>query len=327
MKKVSVIIPTYKRSDFLLRAINSILSQTYSNIEIIVVDDNGIDTKFQIKNESKLQKYINEKKIIYLKHDINKNGASARNTGIRKSSGDYITFLDDDDFFLKDRIELLVKKLEQNNEYDCVYSSMVKIKNNHIYNYRIGNKNGNFLEEILSQYSFFGTGSNMFFTRKSILKIGEFDEKFFRFQDLEYMARFFENGFNICSINKVLVAKCEEDTINVPKYDKLKKAKEMYINKFESIIKKIDYNKVMYSIYKELYIFSSNSSELREAKNILKLYRNITLKDHLIYFYNKMTIKSNFLNFLNFKFRELRCIGKYTSNEKKEIFTIINCED
>ena len=83
MKRVSVIIPTYKRSKYLIRAINSILNQTYKNVEIIVVDDNGKNTPDQIETEKELQKYINNKHIIYSVHEKNKNGAAARNTGVK----------------------------------------------------------------------------------------------------------------------------------------------------------------------------------------------------------------------------------------------------
>ena len=112
MKKVSVIIPTYKGSDNLIRAIKSVLNQTYKNIEIIVVDDNDENSIFRKENEERLKSFIDDNKIIYLKHKCNKNGAAARNTGLRKSSGAYITFLDDDDYFLYNKkvIENLYSK-------------------------------------------------------------------------------------------------------------------------------------------------------------------------------------------------------------------------
>ena len=122
---VSVIIPTYKRSSCLLRAINSVLNQTYKKIEIIVVDDNNEDSLYRTENEKKLEKYVNKNKIIYLKHKKNLNGANARNTAIKKATGEYITFLDDDDYFLPDRIEKMVMVLKDNSNYDGAYSSVI----------------------------------------------------------------------------------------------------------------------------------------------------------------------------------------------------------
>ena len=94
---VSVIIPTYKRSKSLNRAIDSVLSQTYPNIEIIVVDDNGKGSKYQIETEKSLENYIKTDKIKYITHDVNRNGSAARNTGFKHSMGEYINFLDDGD--------------------------------------------------------------------------------------------------------------------------------------------------------------------------------------------------------------------------------------
>ena len=104
-EKVSVIIPTYNRAESLKRAIDSVLNQTYKNVEIIVVDDNNPNTTYREENEKSIKKYYGEnEKVKYIKHPENKNGAAARNTGIRNATGKYITFLDDDDYFMNNRI-------------------------------------------------------------------------------------------------------------------------------------------------------------------------------------------------------------------------------
>ena len=106
MEKVllSIIIPTYKRSENIEKAINSVLKQAGS-FELIVVDDNDEDSVFRKHNEEIMQKYLNNyNNFYYLKHKKNMNGATARNTGIKFCHGQYITFLDDDDDFIKDRI-------------------------------------------------------------------------------------------------------------------------------------------------------------------------------------------------------------------------------
>lgn len=104
--RVSVIIPTYKRAKFLIRAVNSVLFQTYENVEVVVVDDNGNGTKNQKAVETLLQKrFGNLEKLVYLKSESNVGGAAARNFGAGKSTGDYLCFLDDDDVFLPNKIK------------------------------------------------------------------------------------------------------------------------------------------------------------------------------------------------------------------------------
>ena len=96
---VSVIIPTYNRAHLVGRAIRSVLNQTYQDFEIIVVDDCSTD------NTEEIVKGFNDHRIRYMRHDRNRGGSAARNTGIKASQGKYIAFLDSDD-------ERLLKKAE-----------------------------------------------------------------------------------------------------------------------------------------------------------------------------------------------------------------------
>ena len=102
---VSVIIPTYKRPDSLDRAINSVLGQTYPYVEVIVVDDNNPDTEGRRQTEAKMASFADNLRVKYVKHEQNKNGAAARNSGAKASTGDFIAFLDDDDEFLPKKNE------------------------------------------------------------------------------------------------------------------------------------------------------------------------------------------------------------------------------
>lgn len=92
-KLVSVIIPTYSRPVNLKRAINSVLNQSYNNIEIIVVDDNGDGTYNQIRTEKEINEYMSLNNFRYLKHNKNRNGAAARNTGIKTQKENILLFL------------------------------------------------------------------------------------------------------------------------------------------------------------------------------------------------------------------------------------------
>lgn len=128
---VSVIIPTYKRVDFLERAIKSVLNQTYRNIEIIVVDDNNPDTEYRLETSKLMKNYMSlYSNIKYLLLDKNSGGCVARNTGLKESTGKYVNFLDDDDMFYPEKIEKQVIKFESSNEDLAVVGCFANIKDN-----------------------------------------------------------------------------------------------------------------------------------------------------------------------------------------------------
>ncbi len=102
---ISVIIPTYKRTKTLKSAIESIMKQTYENLEIIVVDDNGADSKYRKSVEAIMEQYQKNSKINYVKNEKNMGGAAARNIGIQAAKGEYLAFLDDDDTYYPEKIE------------------------------------------------------------------------------------------------------------------------------------------------------------------------------------------------------------------------------
>ena len=106
MPMVSVIIPTYNRSNMVKRAIQSVLDQTYNNYEIIVVDDGSDD------NTSFVINMFETEKLKYIKLPHNKGGAFDRNIGIENAHGKYIAFLDSDDEWLPSKIEKQIRFIE-----------------------------------------------------------------------------------------------------------------------------------------------------------------------------------------------------------------------
>jgi GT2 family glycosyltransferase/MoaA/NifB/PqqE/SkfB family radical SAM enzyme len=112
---VSVIVPTYNRPDMLAEALQSILDQTYPNIEVIVVNDGGRDVGGVVA------KLNSANKITYIAHDRNQGLAAARNTGIQASKGHYIAYLDDDDIYFREHLETLVNCLE-GGTYSVAYT-------------------------------------------------------------------------------------------------------------------------------------------------------------------------------------------------------------
>ncbi len=104
--KVSVIVPTYNRPQMLGEALQSILNQNYRHFEIVVVNDGGPDV------QSALTRLRGNNDIVYLRHDVNKGSAAARNTGLKVARGKYVAYLDDDDVFRPDHLGTLVGFLE-----------------------------------------------------------------------------------------------------------------------------------------------------------------------------------------------------------------------
>lgn len=111
-KKVSVIIPTHGRADFLDRAINSVINQTYNNVEVIIVDDNGKGTQAQIETEKVVKRYSG---VIYIALKKNIGGGLARNEGVKIATGCFLTFLDDDDFYFPNKIESQLEHIINNS--------------------------------------------------------------------------------------------------------------------------------------------------------------------------------------------------------------------
>lgn len=107
-KKVSIIVPVYNVEKYLQICIDSLITQTYSNLEIILVDDASTDNCPVICNMA--AKNDNRIKVI---HKCNGGAASARNVGLNISNGDYICFVDSDDYVEKDYVKTLVKVLEE----------------------------------------------------------------------------------------------------------------------------------------------------------------------------------------------------------------------
>ncbi len=103
MKKVSVIIPMYNASDYILECLNSVINQSYQNLEIILVDDNSKDDTL------KKVASLNDNRIKLIKFKKNHGAALTRNKGIEEATGDYLCFLDSDDLWVKDKIEKQVK--------------------------------------------------------------------------------------------------------------------------------------------------------------------------------------------------------------------------
>lgn len=189
-KKVSVIMPTYKRPLFLKRAINSILAQEYHNVEVVVVDDNNDGDPYREETEVVMNSFTSDERVIYIKHHTNSNGSAARNTGISNAKGEYITFLDDDDYFLPGRIMMSVAFLNKSTpdiggccvNYIKKFKKLIYKKSDYE---SISSDCGNLLDGSID----YGAGSTLMLKKSVLDQVKGFNTTYKCHQDWEFLIR------------------------------------------------------------------------------------------------------------------------------------------
>lgn len=181
---VSVIVPSYNRADFLPRAIKSILSQTFRDFEVIVVDDCSTD------NTQEVARSFNDERIRYIKHDRNKGAGAARNTGIKDAKAPYVAFLDSDDEWLPEKLEEQINRIRTlPDEIGVVYCDRTVIveKTGRIIKTSIPKAKGN-AHAVILRYCALASCSTLI--RKNCFeKVGFFDETLPCLEDWEMWMR------------------------------------------------------------------------------------------------------------------------------------------
>lgn len=260
---VSVIVTTFGANEKLLRAVDSVLAQTYSEIEVVVVDDNNPETPQRVKTEYMMLKYANDERVQYIKHHRNRNGSAARNTGIQVAKGDYISLLDDDDYYLPERIECALFVMNQNSSLDGVCFEVVKTKSRYITEV-MHVDDGHILtpEDMLVARTPLGSGSNIFLKKEIIHAVNGFDEEFNRKQDIEFMLRVVEKG-KVAYVHDFQIVK---DVSGVRKlnYNNNKEALSVFNRKFDKELLSLSEkkrNEYYISQYRFLFNIAKQSGE------------------------------------------------------------------
>ena len=296
MDLVSIIIPTYKGASALSRAVDSVLSQAYQDIQVIVVDDNDPDSEGRTATENVMAKYT-DAKVLYLRHEHNKNGAAARNTGIAAAKGTYIAFLDDDDYYLPERIEKSVAFLESHKDYAGVYVGVDLIDADGNIIHQVRPDKELLVRELLLDEMVVGTGSNIFLRKEVVGKVNGFDSAFVRRQDTEFMIRVCENG-RIGFIPEKLIIKSVNGTMNHPKYRKMKAVIEQFTGKFSDEIDELGEAKGHYyaTQYRTLFgiaLYEGDKAEIKEARELITRYDKLTAKEKILSFIYSHGLRDN----------------------------------
>lgn len=275
-KLVSAIITTHNRKDLFIKALNSVMNQTYKNIEILVVDDGSEDgtKEYMESNNSSNVKYL------YIPKEESRGGNYARNLGIKESKGDYIAFLDDDDEWNKEKIKKQVEYLYENPEI-----GMVACAREYEYNFKKKKKQktkdiveGDLSEKIFTMMPY--TTSSIMIRRNILFEVGLFDENLRCWQDYELVIRICQKT-NIGVIRdylllyRVITSDKKRITNN---FDIFKESIEIIENKHKDLIMKLpsDIKKKHYALIAK---DGARRAERINEKGITREYLQIAFKN------------------------------------------------
>ncbi len=294
-KLVSVIIPTYNRADLVLRAVESVCKQSYSNLEIIVVDDNSKDDTQAVIHEMAKK----DDRIIYLHNSNNMDGGGSRNVGIENANGDIVAFLDSDDVWYKNRISNQIE-LFQDSDVVATYCNynMVEFETGKV----IVNNSRAGKHQVNDIYfgNYLGTTSCLMARKDILLQIGMFDARLNSCQDWDLYIRLIQSGKIVWEKEILLSQYIHKKRLSTNK-ENILQGNSMLLKKMELYCDKASFSvwmthKIMSRFYYRMGIIWVSCTDYDEAKtcllNSVKLnpfnYYNLKLIYKLLAVKNKL---------------------------------------
>ncbi|MBW9145259.1 glycosyltransferase family 2 protein [Clostridium sp. CM027] len=298
---ISVVIATYKREKELERSIKCVLNQTYKNIEIIVVDDNGLNSLWQLQVQKLMEKYKNHNNIKYIINESNMGGSLTRNVAIENAKGAYIAFLDDDDEYYPTKLEKQINLFKESNNPKLAlvycYTDSYDENNKKLYEYRYDYR-GNCLVDAM--YDCIAATSQWLCRKECLLEVENFTDVPCK-QDSTVIIKLLNKGYEVDRVPEVLLRYNEHSNIRISaggikniKGEKLLRdfCRSLYY-KLESY--QILQVEVSFSFrLSKLYIKNKLSNELYVEMKTLKLVNKKMWLKILVYYYLKKHMK--FLN-------------------------------
>jgi glycosyltransferase involved in cell wall biosynthesis len=237
MEKVSVILPTYNCAKYVGAAVESVLKQTYTNYELIIINDGSTDDTDEV-----LAQYISNNTILYIKQE-NKGHAGARNTGMTAATGTFIAFIDSDDIWLPEKLEEQIRACENDTEIGLVHCNVYGFGENHDAQVR----NSLLTKEQIDEYS--GYIFDNLYTRKIIITtttvlirkqciddVGMFDENLTRYgsEDRDLFLRILWK-YKAKYVNKPLAMYRNRSDSEGQNYEKMIKGQKYVYDKISSL--------------------------------------------------------------------------------------------
>lgn len=316
MPKVSIIIPVYNKAPYLDSCISSVINQTYKNLEIIIIDDGSTDNSLEI-----CENYRKKDERIQLISQENQGVSVARNKGIQKASGEWIYFLDADDYLELDAFEILVNEIIQDKEIDLIEFGTKKWKDEVIIGERVPSRQKLYTDSIqlIKENELKPFSAWLHLIKKDLLIKNniKFDKDLRHNEDMLFMYKVFLSSEKALVLNKTFYNQVFSE--NSATRSEIKKIR--LINNLQFIKKLLEYTdekKVTEHLSAEIrkipnyffvsFIFYKNA--LRDLKEFQNLYNEIY--DNYKEVFNNTPLKLARINFLLlliplfFKFRILK---------------------
>lgn len=291
-KKVSIIMPIWNCEKFLNRAVQSVLSQTYKNFELILVDDGSSDNSPKICDE-----YAKMDERVVVVHKQNGGPSSARNRGLELATGEFIEFVDSDDYLEKDCVESLVKGIQNCDLAICGFEEMnkdieiISFNEDRIYNLRDdASLFFNFVKKKL-----ISTIWNKLYRKDKILN--NFDDSYFIGEDVIFNLKYLQNCDKVSAIAKILYH-----------YD--------FTNQDSIMHTKVREREQFVSYWEEIYDFCSNYFKDRKYEYYLNGHY---IRAVMLQIMNE-TIKKNL------KYKEFKKLFKVYRSLPRADEAIVNCD-
>lgn len=279
MPEISVIIPAYNAEKLIEETINSVYNQTYKDYELLVVDDESSDNTVKIVE-----------KMLFSPHRIikKKNGgeASARNAGLKEAQGKYISFLDNDDLFTKDKLKIQYEFLEKNMEFAMCYSnynfilSSEKKNNWKNWDFSVGNNGSGdiFIKQFAANKIHIVT---TLIKKECFEKVGAFDETMNYASDSDMWIRIAAN-YKIGFINESLAyyrlhdsnVSLDRETCLIHRIASMNKNYKLF---YELVKDNREIKNSIKNLYYRLVKFYLKNKEFKKALIRLKEYFNLNI--------------------------------------------------
>lgn len=227
MPKVSVVIPTHNRATLLDRAVASVLTQTFADFEILIVDDASTDgTRDRVLE-------IADARVRYWRHDRNRGVSEARNTGLSHASGDFVAFLDDDDEWFPAKLSLQMERFEQANPsvglVGCGHH-VIGPGSERVIGEVLPRLRGRVFEQVLRQ-GFLSHTSTIVARRECFERVGVFDPSYSYGEDLDMWLRI-AGEYEVDFVAKPLARRCRQAACLSRQYDGVVAGIEAHVQKY-----------------------------------------------------------------------------------------------